>query len=387
MRKEGIYRACLLILIFSGNIFSQGHLHNLSLNSNTSILGVAQVATEQLIPGEPKVVSLPAANETSHIILGETQYTVQYPGGGVKMVLEFRPDFPMSFFVRRGLPVTIEGNKVVADFGPFTAGMLELPRNLPIDAATYYIAVRNHSPRAVNFTLTADLLSPPTADTVDLSFPIPAIRDKVELGSIPAPESDTCSLGRTQYTISLADSMYCNVPSSWTVSLGGDQPLKLYARLGQRVTVEDGKVIADFASDSSTRGGSFFQGTSVSPEPGVRTYFIAVENCNSSASNYILNFTAFVGDVPPPSINSVFLEKKALHVIGYFLGPRSTVLINGEPQKTKYGGRVFDRHFEQDILIVKNARKKIKPGESVTINVKSDSSCTTFPFRYVRPNG
>jgi len=374
-----------MALILCGSISPQVHSHNLSLNTNTA--EVAQVVTEQLTPGLPKTGSLPVADGTGKITLGETQYTVEYPGGGVKLVLEFHPDYPMNFFVRRNLPVTIEDNKVVADFGPLVVGTFSLPRDLPIDAATYYIAVRNYSPRAVNFTLIANLVGPPTADTVDLSFPPynADIFDKLELGSIPIPEADTCSLGRTQYTISLADSVYCSSATGWGVSLRGDRPLKLYARLGQRVSVENGKVVADFASDSSTLGGLFFQSSSGSPAAGVRTYFIAVENCSSNTANYLLSFAPFIADLPDPGINSVFLEERELYVIGYFLGQPSIVLINGEPQKTRYGGVVYDRFFAQEVLIVKKANKKIKPGERVTINVKKDG-CTTYPFQYVRPN-
>ena len=132
MRQWRTCQACLLILIFSGSTFTQVLPHGLSLNPYSSIRGVAQVLTEPLTPGEPKAVSLPAAGQPGTTSLSATQYTVQYPGGGAKLVLAFRPDFPMSFFVRRNLPVAIEDNRVVSDFGPFVFGSLSLPQNLPI---------------------------------------------------------------------------------------------------------------------------------------------------------------------------------------------------------------------------------------------------------------
>ena len=378
-----VLRVCLLTLILCG-ILSQGRPYNLSINSKASTAGIAQFASEPLTPGEPKAGSLPAVEQGSDPVLGPTQYTVQYPGGGVKLVLEFRADYPMNFFVRRNLPVTIEEKNVLADFGPFFGGTLSLPRKLPIDAATYYIAVRNFSPRVVNFTLTANLLGPPTADTVDFSLPTLGLGDKIEVGSIPTAAPTMCALGRTQYTISLADSVYCSVPTGWNVSLFGDQPLKLYARLGQRVTVANGTVVADTSSNSSNGGGFFFQSISGAAAPGVRTFFIAVENCSPNTANYVLSFGPFVGDLPAPSINWVSLEGKKLHVNGYFLNLASVVLINGEPQATKYGGRVYDRFFAEDILIVKNARKKIPLGEIVTINVDTRSGCITYPFLFIR---
>jgi hypothetical protein len=84
-------------------------------------------------------------------------------------------------------------------------------------------------------------------------------------------------------------------------------------------------------------------------------------------------------------INSVFLEKKNLNIRGYFLDPSSTVLFDGEPQRTKYGGRVpGPPPFAEDLLIVKKARNKIGRGETVTISVKL-SGCVTQPVQYTRP--
>jgi hypothetical protein len=294
----------------------------------------------------------------------------------------------MSFFLRRNLPVTVEDKSVVADFGPFTSGSASFPRNLPLDAATYFIAVRNSSSRTVNFTLTANLIEAPTASTIDLGLPTIS-PDKVELGSIQMPEPGSCSLGLTQYTISLADSMFCSAFTSWSVSLRGDQPLKLYARLGERVTVENGEVVADHKSDSTTAGGFAFSSSSVAPAAGVRTYFIAVENCNPNTTDYLLTFQPLIGDVIFPAVDTVFVEKKALNVVGCGLGVGGTVLFNGEPQKTKHGGVISGRFCAQDVLIVKKGGKrikKIKPGESLTVTVKTDSGCTTFPVQ-VGPNG
>jgi hypothetical protein len=153
------------------------------------------------------------------------------------------------------------------------------------------------------------------------------------------PEPGTCALGRTQYTISVADLQYCGSASGWLVALHGDQNLNLYVRNGQRVAVEDGQVVADFVSKPPSGNGLFSVFGSVSPTPMTRTYFIAVENCNPNAANYSLTFRSQIPDLPAPTINRVFLDKKNLHVLGYFLDPGSTVLFDGEPQKTKYGGR------------------------------------------------
>src|SRR5260221_11426794 len=103
-----------------------------------------------------------------------------------------------------------------------------------------------------------------------------------------AAGTDTCALGRTQYTVSVADSMYFDSGSGWLVSLRGDQNLNLYVRNRQRVAVEAGKVVADFVSKPPTGDGTFSVFSTVSPTPGVRTFYVAVENCNPNSANYSL---------------------------------------------------------------------------------------------------
>jgi hypothetical protein len=178
--------------------------------------------------------------------------------------------------------------------------------------------------------------------------------------------------------------MYCSWGSGWSIALHGDQNLNLYVRYGQRVTVEDGKVLADFASKAPAGNGLFEVFGAVSRMPMTRTYFIAVENCNPNATNYSLIFRPVIPDLPSPTITSVFLEKKNLRVMGYFLDPSSTVLFDGEPQRTKYGGRFTGSPFPEDILIVKGARNKLGRGESVTISVKLPG-CVTQAVQYTRP--
>ena len=375
--------ACLLIVMLCGNMSSGSRSHTPS--SGVSNAGRAQPATEPLVPGEPKAGSIAASLNPGTCMLSDTQYTVQYPGGGSKLSLEFHADYPVNLAVRRNLPVANESGKIVADSGPSIVAGFNLPSNPPLDAATYYIAVVNCATRAINFTLTAVLIGPPDADRMDLGFPSLDIFERLELGSIPMTDAANCSLSRTQYTVSVSDSAFCDTPSGWFITLRGDQNLNLYARLGQRVAVEDGKVVADFASKTPEGNGFFSVGSATAATPGVRTYFIAVESCNPNAANYALTFKPYIGDLPASSINSVFLENKNLIVMGYFLGPSSTVLIDGNPQRTKYAGSVPGRFFTEDVLIVKKARRNIDQGQGVTVNVKTDSGCTTRPFGFVRP--
>jgi len=365
-------------VVFCAGIFSKGYSHNVSLQPSTSINRVAQVATEQLVPGERTTGSIPAA-EPGRRILSGTQFTVLYPGGGAKLTLEFHPDHPVNLYVRRNVPVIKDGDKVIydADLGWFNSQVYSIPIQPPFNAETYFIALENAWPTPVNFTLTASLSGPPDADTIDLSVPSYEKRS-LELGSIPMPaDPNACALGRTQYTISVPDTEYCDWPTAWIVQLRGDRDLNLYVRNGQRVTVEDGKVVADFSSKPPSGTGVFSASGSPSQTPRVRTFFIAVENCNPAAAVYSLTFEPVIPDLAPPFIANVFLEGKALHVTGFFQDPRS-VLFDGEPQKTKteYDG-------SQNVLIVKGARNKIRRGETVMVSVKQ-GFCTTRPFPYTR---
>jgi hypothetical protein len=164
----------------------------------------------------------------------------------------------------------------------------------------------------------------------------------------------------------------------------GDRDLTLYVRYGQRVAIEDGKVVADYVSTPPTGNGQYSVTGSVFPTPRVRTYFIAVENCNPEATNYALRFSSHIPDLPPPRITSVFLDKKDLHVRGTFLEPSSIVLFDGEPQKTKYRGQLPGNPFVEDLLVVKGARSRLRRGQSVTISVKL-SGCIVYPVQYTRP--
>ena len=377
MRTRRTWHAYLLILVFIASVFCP---------AVSPTVAVAQVTTEQLVPGTSKTGSIAAAAPGSCTI-SQTQYTIQYPGRGARLELEFRSEqFPLNLAVRRNLPVTKEGDKFVADIGPHVVSRISLPNKPPLDPATFFIAVINCGPQTINFTLTAHLVEQTNADTVDLSFPSIEISERLELGSIPIREPNNCMLAQTQYKISLSDSAFCDLGSGWVVSLLSDQPLNLYARLGQRVAFENGEVVADLASKPPNGNGVFSAFSTVSSSASVRTFFVAVENCNSNAANYSLTLRSIIPDIPPPSITGASIEGKNLRVTGPFLSRSSTVLFNGIPQTTKYGGQQQGRFFTEDILIVKKGRKKIKPGESVMISVDTNSGCTTRPFQFVRPN-
>lgn len=130
-------------------------------------------------------------------------------------------------------------------------------------------------------------------------------------GTIAAPAiAKDCLLGETQYKVE-----FPGAPRRLIINLSGNQDVNLYVRRGSMVAIEDGKISADFISDSISR----IMGISIPNfdsrlsdlqfQPG--TYFIAITNCGPNAASYnlsvkiidppeagIINFSGFVGDVP-----------------------------------------------------------------------------------------
>jgi hypothetical protein len=133
-------------------------------------------------------------------------------------------------------------------------------------------------------------------------------------GSIPASTTaNDCVLGATQYKIEIV------APDSHVsiVMTGNLKIDKLYVRLGSPVTIEDGKIVADFnklsfLSPSDRLDLPVF---GVAPlQPG--TYFIAITNCSQVAAGYkltatisgppdaqiidVLQVNSLVGSIPAP---------------------------------------------------------------------------------------
>src|SRR5262249_36434272 len=274
--KHTIIATCLLTTMLVMNSASLGVSRSLAQIKTPPVTSI-----ESLSPGETKTASIPAAPLSGGCIVGETQFAIQYPGDGSKLVIDFHPSIPMRFAIRQNLPVAVQGNHIIADIPPdsFTP-RVSLPEVPPFDAATYFIAVLNCFSQEVSFTLTATLVPPPTEDTIDIGFPSesPAPRTRLEVGSIPAQFSYPCLLANAQYTISINDSPYCGAVNGWAVYFGQDRNLTFYVRLGQRVTFENGQVMADSAFRSPNHNLLFSVFSSNTTSPRIRKYYIAVES-------------------------------------------------------------------------------------------------------------
>ncbi len=130
----------------------------------------------------------------------------------------------------------------------------------------------------------------PGGDTVALTSGV------AKTGSIPAPPSGSATLGQTQFTI--------QVPTGATqlrIDLSGNTDVDLYARFGNRITIQGGAPLADFKSESTTGNESIVITSSASPALQVGTYYIAVGNYGPGAANFTLTATVTGGGTPTPT--------------------------------------------------------------------------------------
>lgn len=112
-------------------------------------------------------------------------------------------------------------------------------------------------------------------------------------GAISAPLVDPkaagdCVLGDTQYKIE-----YPGGPRKLVIEARGSSDVDVYVRRGSLVTLEQGKILADFKSDSpqsteTLRVPNFAYSNLV--ERG--TYFLAVSNCGPGGADYTLTWKA-----------------------------------------------------------------------------------------------
>jgi subtilisin family serine protease len=121
---------------------------------------------------------------------------------------------------------------------------------------------------------------PPGGDTVMLTSGVPV------MGSIPAPQPGSGLLGQTQYTIQVPTGA-----QQLKIDLSGNQDVDLYVRFGQRIVIENGRLVANYGSESPTGTESIMITPSSSPPLRQGMYFIAVGNFGPSAATFTVTAT------------------------------------------------------------------------------------------------
>jgi hypothetical protein len=377
MKFNTIRWSLLLVLVFCGTIGFQTHIY-------------AQSAIEPLASGQTVSGFVPASTAANNCLVGATQYKIEIVSGDKALILQLTGNLAIDpitgiyasagLYVRRNAPVAIEDGRIISDFNTIGVGTsrrlsLPLPGAPPLQPGSYFIAIVNCTPTAATYTLTATVSDPTDADIVDL-FTFNTFSFDPIVGSIPAPVPGNCGIGRTQYKLSEGFSP-CGGGTAFNVTIIADQNVNVLIRKDRPVMVENGVFMYDRASENQVKV-HHLSGFQQILGPG--TYFIAVLNCGFEPANYTVSRSILIGDPFPISIFRVALKKKKLHVSGIgLLG--TTVLIDGQPQETFIGG-VDENGFE--LLIVKNAKKKIPRNQPVRISAVRTGGCGSNDFIFIR---
>ncbi len=255
--------------------------------------------TVALTSGAPQTGSIPAPQQPGGGVLGETQYSIQVPTGATQLKIDLSGNQDVDLYVRFGSRIAIQNGAIVADFKSETTTNNEsvtiTPTSSPaLQVGAYYIAVANWGSGPASFTVTATITGgggpgptptpSPGGNTVALTSGAP------QTGSVPAPPQGGTLIGATQYTI--------QVPSGATqlkVDLSGNPDVDLYARFGNRIVVQNGAIVSDFKSETTSGNESITITPSSSPALQTGLYYIAVGNFGPGAANFTVTATVTGG--------------------------------------------------------------------------------------------
>lgn len=224
-------------------------------------------------------------------ILAPTQFRLRVPEGvtEVAIALQASGTQDLDLYVRLGQRVALDGGRPVADYSAeYPQGNESLvisSTSFPaLQPGEYFIAVANFGPDVAGFTISVTVRT----DTVVLTSGIPAS------GSIPAPPSGGGVLGTIQYRIAVPERA-----SQLKVELAtmGRADADLFVRFGQRITIESGRVMADYRAETSSGNESLTITPLSSPPLRTGDYFIAVGNFGPGPANFTV--TATVTVLPP----------------------------------------------------------------------------------------
>jgi hypothetical protein len=246
--------------------------------------------TVALTSGVPQSGMVPAPQGGP--VLSPTQYTIQVPTGATQLRIDLNPTGPqdLDLYVRFGQRVVtqpmfmLDYTSQMAGPGGSESLTITPASAIPLRSGTYFIAVNNFGPGAANFNLTATVTTGGGGgdpNTVALTSGVP------QSGSIPAPTPGFVLVGTTQYTIQVPAGA-----AQLTVNLSGNPDVDLYVRFGQRITIQNGNIVADFISESTTGNETIVIVPGSSPPLQAGTYYIAVGNFGPGPATY--NVTATV---------------------------------------------------------------------------------------------
>jgi len=203
-------------------------------------------------------------------------------------------------------------------------------------------------------------------------------------GTISAPGQEGCLLGSTQYVFNIEEEdcepVFFGL-SIFLINLN-NQEIKLYARIGQKVAIEEGKVIADYYSDPISNGKSLLINAANRPPLQPGKYYFAVSNCGSEAADYELIFSGSFIDYFSPFalITRVEIKEDELLMYGCYPKKGAKLFLNRE----RKGSIRHDERRPHGLVISKKA-DKIAPGKTVKLHLKFRNGIISNEFKFTRP--
>jgi hypothetical protein len=197
---------------------------------------------------------------------------------------------------------------------------------------------------------------PPMNDTILLSS------GNSQTGSMGAPAQGSCTLNLFQYAIT--------VPSGATqlrIDLNGSPELDLFVRLNQRVSIQSGLPLRDFAA--LTPGGNETLTIVATSTPALQagTYYIAIGNCGTGQGNFSITATVSPtgGDGGGGTGSAPVITSLAARLDGDFLRLTGAATdADGDIAKMRF--RLFD---SAEVAVVTSPELPVSFGATTTANL------------------
>ncbi|MBL8226920.1 MAG: hypothetical protein JNL98_00520 [Bryobacterales bacterium] len=258
-------------------------------------------AQNPLVSSEPRSLTLSPVNGPT-LIAGASSFTITVPQGATRLEVTLRsptPEADVDLYIRRDQNVTLENGRVVADFrsdrdGDSNESIILTPPQLA--AGTYYIALGVFTPnRSIQVTLTATVSTGTTGPTAPSNVLVSGQPRSFNIG--PVTGGALFRGANSGFTITVPQNATRLQISLRTTPADAD--VDLYARAGQDIGLDGGRIVADARSERPD-GTEDIVITGTALQPG--TYFIGfglfspgvVVQCTVTA-------TVTTGTAPPPT--------------------------------------------------------------------------------------
>jgi hypothetical protein len=208
------------------------------------------------------------------------------------------------------------------------------------------------------------------SDTLPVQLGLPIF------GTVQAPEANSCLLGATQYTVEAG-----GLINSLTIDLNGNQNVELFVRFGQRVIIQNGRPVADYAAETPSNRETITISPFSSPPFQAGVYYIAIGNCGTAAASFTITVSGVHVDVFIPQITGASVSGKSLFVFGLSFDQGASLFIDGVRQSKTSN----DSQNPTTLLIAKKSGKKIRRGQTVMLQVRNNNGTFSQQFRFTRP--